>query len=302
MQRLRLLLPILLVSMAGTPALAAEAQGRPASTSCARAVPAHKARCFSVDAVGHRAREYVGSVTNENTIAALRVDDRVGAGCETDTWRLAGDDGSPNQGESIIFHDSTLDRVVSPESLEQAGIPGSSYIGDVTRAQFDQLRTKGGEPLPTLRRWIRYASLHMIHCKIDMKWTPADAAEVAGWIAKYGGAKYISFYAAPQDPAGSNPCSLVGLNNMRDAQIRTGIKTVEGCRMSLRAIGEAGYRYVVADASLLTAHYTSRAHDFGLKMGNKTSGTPAVWTRLVRRDSDFIIAPRPGRLVKWLRR
>jgi hypothetical protein len=270
------------------------------TSACAQAVPVHRANCLSILGVGHRGKLYLPDSTNENTLAALRVDYLLGAGCESDTWRLAADDGTPNQGASVILHDDELGRVVSAGSLAAAGLTASTTIGHVTRAKFDMLRTKGGEPLPTLYTWIKYASRHRVNCKIEVKWPVADAVKVRAWIAAYNGYRYISFYAKPRSfPAGS-PCSLDRLTPLREAGVRVGVKTSKDCFMYLSSMHNQGYTFVAANQGQLTAAYIARAHRYGLKVGNKSSGSRTLWANLVRRDADYIIAPYPRTLMRWL--
>lgn len=269
--------------------------------ACAIALGALRRRCLLVSPLGHRGQEYPPARTNENTIFALAFDGQVGAGCETDTWRLAGDDGTPNQGISVIFHDSTtISRVVSARSMNAAGVDPKAVIGQVTRRQFEMLRTKGGQPLPTLQEWIRYAALHHIPCSVEIKWGPASAEEVANWIQRYNGTRLISFNQRPQAATSKWSCSLSDLDRMRDAGIRTALKTAADCPLDLQAIHDRGYQDVIADQQLLTAAYINRAHALGLRVGNKLSDAPSIWRLLLRRNINFLIAAHPRALVRWL--
>lgn len=252
-------------------------------------------RCGTVIAVGHRAVEGL----NENTLHALRRDHRLGVWFETDTWRLAADDGTPRQGISVINHDSTFGRTVSADSLAAAGITGRTKVWEVTYDQFRMLRTKGGQPLATLKQWIRHAGRWHVHGDIEIDYRPGDPAQVANWVRRFNAP--VTFYAAARAPTSNYPCSQTAAHVMLDEGMKVGLKYYGRCRMTPRQIANFGYSYVVHRPRSLTRHWVRRAHAVGLKVGNSDSGALRMWARLVDVGVDFIIAPHPGQLTRWLR-
>src|SRR5687768_3985738 len=120
---------------AGVPATAVGASPSrlPAATAegCSTTLPNRTGRCAALagHVFGHRCREYSPDRTNENTIAALREVGAKSLGCESDTPRIAGDDGASAEGASVIFHDlNQLTRVTSKASRAAAGIPTDATI------------------------------------------------------------------------------------------------------------------------------------------------------------------------------
>lgn len=247
--------------------------------------------------VGHRAAEGPKSGTNENTLLALETDYKLGVGCETDSWRLAANDGTPNKGISVIFHDQTLGRVVSASSLRQAGLTAQTKIGDVTYQQFSLLRTKGGQPLPTLQQWIQRTGELKVSCMIEIKFTPGNLSEVAGWVRDYSAP--VSFYARPQDPNSQYPCYQTSASAMIKVGLKVGLKYNTKCPMTIDEISAFGYSYVTISPSKITKTFVKKAHAAGLKVGNYNSKSKKTWKKLVEAGSDFIIAGNVSTLNKW---
>jgi hypothetical protein len=250
---------------------------------------------------GHRCREYAPHRTNENTIAALREVGAKSLGCESDTPRIAGDDGAPAQGASVIYHDlNQLTRVTSKASRAAAGIPTDATIADVTRDEFTLLRTKGGEPLPTLRQFIRYASRHRIQVLVELKGIPAQPEQVARWVRKYKGEAFVSFYQKPKDVRGPRPCDLSGAAAFIEAGSRVGLKEDAECPWSPERLAADGFAFVAVKMSSLRRATVRAAHRAGLLIGNQNAGKPRHWAQLVRTGADFSVAPHPGRMKRWL--
>lgn len=261
-------------------------------SACQKAIASHsQALCNRVRPVGHRA--FGGA--NENTLLALSKDHQLGVGCETDTWRLAAADGTPRGGPSAIFHDQFLGRVVSAESLAATGLTPETYIGDVTLAQFRQLRTKGGQPLPTLYQWIRHLGKWQVPCMIEIKTKPLDPAQVARWVKTYGA--HTTFYQTPEDPTSPSPCGQSGVMAMKAVGMKIGLKYRPDCPMSVAQMAAVGYSYFTyrqPSRSLVT-----QAHTFGLQVG--AGGRTDVWPEEVSARVDFMLANHPGYLRTWLR-
>lgn len=265
---------------------------------CEKALPKYGSWCRSVQAYGHRGREYPAATTNENTLIALQNDANLHAGCETDTWPLEDSLGHPNKGRLVILHDQTVDRVASAASMRAAHIAPNTLIGTIKYSQFSVLRTKGGQPLPTLQEWIQYASARHVPCDIEIKWH-VDPDQASSWIKAYGGTAYISFYIV-QNPA--HNCDVASeLGPLRARGIRVGIKADVHCPLTPAQMAKAGYSYITAAPSRLTPAFVHSMQQAGIQAGNKSDSSVTVWEQLVRSHVNFIIAPDPGVLTHWLR-
>jgi hypothetical protein len=275
------------------------------ATGCSTTMPRQVRQCRKLarHVFGHRCRQYPEDRTNENTLRSLREAHLNGVGCESDTPRIASDDGTPSAGRSVIFHDlNQLTRVTSAESRTLAGVPDDATIAEVTLRQFRLLRTKGGEPLPTLRQFIRFAARHQVPAMIELKWTPADPAQVAALVRQFGGQRFVSFYQEPQPADGPHPCDLNGSQAFIAEGLRVGVKQLDACPMRLSDLAAAGYSFIAADGDKITRARVRRAHALGLSIGNQNSGRATDWVHLVRTRADFAIAPRPGAMKRWLMR
>jgi glycerophosphoryl diester phosphodiesterase len=246
--------------------------------------------CASIQIYGHRA---IGNA-NENTLAALKRDAKLKVRFESDTWRLAAADGTPNAGPSVVIHDPTLRRTVDPACL--GSLSPDTRVGQVTLAQWKTLCNRTGEPLPTLRQWIRKAGRWGVPGIMEVKYLPRDLAQIADWIAT-SGAK-ISFYVSPHKYHGV--CNQNSAAALSAAGLTVGLKVSSACPVSLEDAAALGYDFVIGgDAA--DPVYVAQAHALGLRIGNYNSRRVATWTRLVDAGVDMIIAARPKRLRDWLR-
>lgn len=271
--------------------------------------PVLQKRCKKIEYVGHRGRHYEASTTNENTLKALAYDKSIGAGCETDTWPLASDTGVQAKGVGVILHDETLKRTVSAESIAAAGLTPDTKIEDVTFAQFKILRTKGGEPLPTLKEWVTYTAQNKIACRIEIKWGSSDSEmRTLGKIIRDNSANaYVSFYGTPNK---DQKCSTIALDRILDDSqmddIVVGLKQPAYCPKLPQYLAARGFSYVTVTQAALNKVQTapnlvSTYHRVGLKVGNNNSGGASQWANDVKANVDFIISGNPGALKKWLR-
>jgi len=248
------------------------------------------AGCAKVEILGHRGIQNA----NEDTLAALRRDAELGVGFESDTWRLAAADGTPNAGPSVVIHDQTLARTVDPSCL--GDLSPDTEVGHVTLRQWRQLCSRGGEHLPTLRQWIRNAGRLGVDGIMEIKWAPADAAKVARWVRASGAD--ISFYAAPHLYQGT--CYQTAATAMQAAGMPVGLKANPDCPVSLQEAADLHYGYVIGGPAKDPA-YVQEGHDLGLLIGNYNSGSVLTWTELVDAGADIIIAPHPQLLQAWLK-
>jgi glycerophosphoryl diester phosphodiesterase len=290
---------------AATPTLAPPAVVNAKVSGCSTAAPKHVRECrrLARNVLGHRCRHYPASHNNENTLEALERAWRKGVGCESDTTRIAADDGTPHRGVNVIFHDmDRLTRNTTAESRAEAGVPDDAVIGEVTLAQFRILRTTGGERMPTLKRFVRFASRHRVPTMIELKWVPADPAEVAGWVRRFGGERYVSFYQRPLTASGPHPCSLSGARALIAQGLTVGVKGNQGCDLDPAVLAADGFSFLVVHTREITPASVQAAHRAGLRIGNSNSKWPSQWRKLVRTGADFAIAPRPAALKRWLLR
>lgn len=249
-----------------------------------------KAACATVMILGHRG---IGGMY-ENTLAALKRDAKLGVRFESDTWRLASADGTPDAGPSVVIHDPTLRRTVDPICLRD--LSPDTKIGQVTPAQWRTLCNWAGQPLPTLHQWIRKAARLGVPGIMEVKYLPRDLEQVAGWVAATG-AK-ISFYVSPHKFQGV--CNQSSATALMDAGLSVGLKVSSVCPVSLQEAADMGYKYVIGGAVRDPA-YVAQAHALGLRVGNYNSRRVATWTQLIDAGVDMIIASHPKRLKDWLR-
>jgi hypothetical protein len=171
--------------------------------------------CATTLIIGHRCRHWLDdSVTNENTVAALRyvAEESPTAGCEIDVWRTA--DGVP-----IVHHDKTWNRTIDPTTL--VGIP--AQVVETTSAQVSQMRTRGGEPVATLRQMIRAAGRYDVPLVIETKnFTPGrkwmEIAERRGAVVWWH-----------HSPVPENDCVPVMLRRIAPAGAVVGVKGTRDC-------------------------------------------------------------------------
>lgn len=253
-------------------------------SACERAVQ-DSGRCDRVTVFGHRGRQW-RTDTNENTLYAFRLDAKVGASFEADTWVLA--DGTP-----VVFHDRTLGRVVDPMSMP-SGVTSKTRITDLTLEQYRQLRTKGGWPLLTLERLLKFSGERRVSGIIENKYGLLDPAQVSAWVHQYHAR--VAFYETPKCQDGQ----LVP-PAFPEYGVRVGAKYIGGCRPSPRHMAAAGFSFLITAGDTITRSFVHHAHSYGLEVGNFNSGKVSVWTRLVNAGADYLVVPRPARAERWLR-
>lgn len=252
-------------------------------SECERVV--RRAACTHVQVFGHRGREW-STNTNENTLLAFQLAARVGASFEADAWVLA-------DGTAVVFHDKTLARVVDPASLP-TGVTSKTRITALTTPQFRQLRTRGGQPLITVKRLIRFSGRHRVPGVIENKYAMLDGAQIAAWLRKFHAP--VALYETPKCEDGQVVRPAVA-----DFGIRVGAKYVGGCHPTAQQLADAGFAFMLTATKSLTHTLVQEAHQAGLRIGNLDSGHVQVWTRLVAAGADYLLVPHPARAEKWLR-
>jgi len=245
----------------------------------------YAARCAQIEVYGHRGRHW-RTATNENTLVASQQDARVGASFEADSWVLS-------DGTAVIFHDRRLGRVVDRDSMPP-GVTARTTITSLTTAQFRQLQTKGGQPLMTLKRLLRFAGRRSVSGMIENKYTLLDPVQVAAWVAHFHAP--VVFYQTPKCRQG-----VPDRPEFVDYGMTVGAKEIGACAPSPQLLADAGFSFLITHEEAITPEYVADAHSHGLEVGNSNSGKTDVWARLVAADADYLLAPHPGRAEKWLK-
>lgn len=289
---MRTLAAVMLVAGIMSSQTQAQAYGQNHRSACERHVR-QPALCRTIEADGHRAVQGPDDNSNENTLWALRRDHKVGAGCESDTWRLKGPNGV-STGRNVIFHDDRLGRIIPHDLLAKYGLSPEDGVGQVTWEVWQKLVTTGGEHLTDLQTWLRKMGQWHVPCKIEVKYVPANPGQVMQWVRQYHAP--ASFYALPV-----NNCGQHAVTVMKEAGAKIGLKYNHRCPMSPAQIAAFGYDYVVTAGADITRNYVKTCHALGIKVGNYNARGKPLWTYLVNAGADFIIAPHPGRLARWLR-
>jgi glycerophosphoryl diester phosphodiesterase len=245
--------------------------------------------CHHIKAVGHRFREYSSSKTNEDTLKALKYIRAHGVrNFETDVWMSV-------DGHDFVWHDATWARVASPASLKKAGLDPHSPVSQATWAQIKLVRTKGGQPVPSLRTIEKYAVQHHMLGKFELKWGLNDPAAEYKYVKSIGNPHYVTFYQVPH----AETCAVDAVAAAHQAGFRVGLAQDVSCKMT-DAFFAAHYRYVELALSSITPAHVKHLHKLGVIVGNRDSATKSSWNKLVHAKVDFIIAPSPTALRKWL--
>jgi hypothetical protein len=248
------------------------------------------ASCHHIKVVGHRFTEYPTSKTNEDTLKALEyIHAHKIKYFETDVWKSA--DGHP-----FIWHDQTWARVASAASLKKAGLKGSDNVVDATWAQIQLVRTKGGQPVPSLKKIMKYAIQHKMIGKFELKWDMPNPKAEFTYAKSIGNPNYVTFYQGPH----AGTCALTGVQAAHAAGFKVGISTSPACPIADAQL--AKYSYVELPIKAITAAHVKKLHKLNkkLQIGNQDSASKSSWNKLVHDKVDFIIAPSPRKLKTWL--
>ncbi|CAA9323587.1 MAG: hypothetical protein AVDCRST_MAG36-440 [uncultured Nocardioidaceae bacterium] len=192
-------------------------------------------------------------MTNEDTVAALRDVARgaPGAWCEIDTWRLS-------DGTMIVFHDPTWGRVANHTTLP-AGVTPSSLVTNATWAQVSQIRTKGGEPIPTLKQMIDASATYKVPLTVEVKNSVTNPAGIVGY-AKTKGAT-VDYYRKP-----GFGCAVKVLDPLRAAGARIGLKLIKYSDCTLADIKARGTSFITTLNSKVTPKYVQDMKTIGVEI------------------------------------
>lgn len=114
---------------------------------------------MSVKIVGHRG---AALLEPENTLVSFRRSIADGADLLECDVHLSAD------GHLVVIHDQTVDRTAAEDSPRRTGA-----VAELTRAELDEVRLIGGNPIPTLREVLDIASEAATPIYVEVK---ADAA------------------------------------------------------------------------------------------------------------------------------
>ena len=124
--------------------------------------------------------------TNENTVLALKSISGityVTVKCETDYWLAANADGDEAEGPPVDFHDEYWKPKADDATLN--GIP--ARVADTTPRQIRQIRTDGGERIPTLKQMIAASGRHDVVLMGEWKWDMSPwARRIMRWARRAG--------------------------------------------------------------------------------------------------------------------
>ena len=169
----------------------------------------------------------------------------------------------------IATHDGSL--------MRRCGVEG--VVEDMTLEEIKKVRTKGGNPLPTLKELLAFLKDKDILMQLELK-TNGDgkrlrklAELMVGELkeAEFGGEKLlvISF-------------CLDGLKFTKefDPKISTGYLCGGSDEKNILSAKEAGCDWISAELATTTRRFADKVHKEGMKL--------ALWT--IRADRDFILA------------
>lgn len=220
------------------------------------AVPAQAHQSQPGDHVlGHRCRTaYPPADTNENTVAALRDTAGIpGAVCEIDVYRIS-------DGTLIVWHDARWNRVADLDTLPP-GVQRSDRIVEATWAQVSQIRTKGGEPVPTLEQMIAAAADNDIPLVVDIRNSLRNNAPRLVDYANEQGAD-VRYYQLIRDS-----CSTGLIDRFRTAGATVGIKFLGQCPMTPAQIQARGASFTQELSFRLTDAYLDDMNARGIQVG-----------------------------------
>lgn len=279
-----LIKPVLLASLALVVALAS---GAPLVVTATEEQPVFKKiskQCRQFSVGGHRGMHYPDDITNENTLEAFKQAKNAGATVlEIDSWNTS--DGVP-----VVVHDPTWERTIDPTTMD--GVP--EQVKDTSFSQVKQLRTNGGEKVPTLQQVIKWAGKNRtVTLMVELKWGFTNPKEVAGWVTQHKAKAW--FYQSPHQTWHT----LTGVEALQKYGMRTGVKMQDYHWLSPEQLKEGGYKFVAITAKDMTKKMVKDHRALGIKVYPKNTSTKAVWRAMVSFGVDGIIATDPGKLAIW---
>lgn len=244
----------------------------------AEAVPASKL-------LGHRCHLYDASVTNEDTVAALKdvANGAPGAWCEIDAWRIS-------DGTLIVFHDSTWGRVADSSTLPP-GVAPTDHVTQATWAQVSQIRTKGGQPIPKLQTMIDASAQYHVPLLVEVKNSIPDPAGLVTY-AKGKGAT-VSYYREP-----GTSCGTSQLDGLQKAGARIGIKLSSATACTPAQLQAGHVSFVTQLHWIATAQYDQSLSSVGVVVYARGTDKNTSATTLAN-GAVGLLCPDPRVALSW---
>jgi glycerophosphoryl diester phosphodiesterase len=239
-----------------------------AETTAAAAV----SRCTVPQVIGHR-----GTPEDENTLRGLRDAANAGAsGVEFDVWWTQ--DGVP-----VLSHDPTVDRTTT----------GHGPVAGMTSAQVRALRTKRGEPVPTLEEALRVTVERRLTAMVELKPTPTPSQlrSLLSVIRATGAAPYVVVHSFNAD----------AVKAVRQAapELRTAL-THQKTKISGAEAARYGTSLNVS-RFLVTPDAVQDWHSAGLKVYVWTANWPPAWEKAKAAGVDAVLTDRVRPYMEWAR-
>nr|AOE46843.1 glycerophosphodiester phosphodiesterase [Streptomyces antibioticus] len=222
--------------------------------------------------IGHR-----GTPEDENTLRGLRDAASAGAsGVEFDVWWTQ--DGIP-----VLSHDPTVDRTTT----------GHGSIAAMTASQVRALRTKRGEPVPTLKEALRFTAARRLTAMVELKPTPTppQVDSLLSVIRTTGAAPYVIVHSFNAD--------AVDAVRRAAPELQTAL-THEKTPIT----GKEAARYGTAlnvSRFLATPGTVRNWHSAGLKVYVWTANWPPAWEKAKATGVDAVLTDRVEPYKEWAR-
>jgi hypothetical protein len=248
--------------------------------------------CHHLVLIGHRFREEPADTTSENTMEALEAVYKGGLRhVEGDFWYTT-------DGCTVNFHDATYGRVVSADTLKAAGLTSHDNPGTSTCDQVAMLRTKGGDPLPSLWAVMKYSITHKIHLTEEIKngdkITPARAQDIMTHAKSYGNPAYVRFYGS------ANPkvnCTEPAAERLKAAGFKIGQKWESVCDVPVSELLK--YSFITYPTLTDARVHVKTLQSHGVRIG-ATITTISDIGKWVAARMDFAVVPHPLHVASYL--
>ncbi|WP_157847053.1 glycerophosphodiester phosphodiesterase [Streptomyces achromogenes] len=222
--------------------------------------------------IGHR-----GTPEDENTLRGLRDAANAGvSGVEFDVWWTR--DGVP-----VLSHDPTVDRTTT----------GHGLIAAMTASQVRALRTKRGEPVPTLKEALSFTASRRLTAMVELKPTPTPAQlhSLLTTIRATGAAPYVVVHSFNADPVQAVQRAAPELHTALTHE-KTEITGKEAARYGTS---------LNVSRFLATPNAVRDWHTAGLKVYTWTANWPPAWEKAKAADVDAVLTDRVEPYKEWTR-
>lgn len=241
-----------------------------AATAVATGTAAAASACVVPKVIGHR-----GTPADENTVKGLRDAVNSGAaGVELDIWWTS--DGVP-----VLSHDATVDRTTT----------GHGAISDMTAAEVRSLRTKRGQPVPTLEEALRYVAGQRTTAMVEVKPIPTSAQvqSLLNAIRTTGTANYVIVHSFHPE--------AVDAVRQKAPELRTAL-THDLTEISGAEAAKYGTSLNVS-RFLATPEAVEEWHASGLTVYVWTANDGAAWAKARAAGVDGILTNQVVSYVQW---